>query len=273
MQNLQQLRSGRSTWRRGFTLLELMAVIATIATLAALLLPALNGAKGKAYQATCLSNLRQLGIAWTMYNDDNGDRLVWSYPTNNPFVWVKGNMTIAAEAVDQALIKAGNLYSYNQNVQIYRCPTDQGVTIDGVRLQSVRSYSMNSFMGDRPANAPSNPNIALGFVPFFSRLTDLPAPSKLFILINEDERSISDGSFVTDPVARVWFRFPAVSANRHSYSSSMIFADGHAPVWHFRDPLTARVSQCGTDQLNNVNLANLAAWTTVPAMPKLVNPQ
>jgi type II secretory pathway pseudopilin PulG len=249
---------------RGFTLLELLAVISTIATLAALLLPALNRAKAKAYQATCLSNLRQLGIAWTMYKDDNSDRLVESYPTDNPLAWVQGDMTISAEAVDSDLIKLGKLYNYNQSVQIYHCPTDQGVTINGINIQSVRSYSMNSFMGDRPLNAPANPNTATGYVPFFSSLSGVPDSSKLFVLIDEDERSISGGAFVTDPQARVWYSFPAVSAYRHSYSSSMIFADGHGNVLHFRDQRTAQVTRYGTDQLNNADLATLAAAATRP---------
>jgi prepilin-type N-terminal cleavage/methylation domain-containing protein len=255
-------------WRRGFTLLELLAVIATIATLAALLLPALARAKGKAHQATCLSNLRQLGIAWTMYNDDNSDRLVESYPTQNdqtvnPLVWVQGNMTNAAEAVSVDLIKAGRLYPYNEDAQIYRCPTDPGVTIAGSRVQSVRSYSMNSYMGERPPNVPPNPNSGMGYVPFFARNSDLPDASKLFILIDEDERSISASSFVPDPQARVWYSFPAVSAWRHSYSSSVIFADGHGWLWRFRDSRTPLVNAPGTDQMNNKDLATLADATTV----------
>jgi hypothetical protein len=241
-----------------------LAVISTIATLAALLLPALNRAKAKAYQATCLSNLRQLGMAWTMYKDDNKDFLVESYSTSNALAWVQGDMTDPAEAVDTDLIKAGELYRYNQNVQIYHCPTDQGVTINGARVRSVRSYSMNSFMGYRPPGAPPNPNTTTGYVPFFSQLTGVPDLSKLFVFIDEDERSISDGSFVTDPTARVWFSFPAVSAYRHSYSSSLIFADGHGELWQWRDSRTLQVNQHGTDQLNNRDLANLAAAATLP---------
>lgn len=282
MQHAQQLCSGRSNSRRGFTLLELLAVIATIATLAALLLPSLNRAKSEAYQATCLSNLSQLGIAWMMYKDDNNDRLVETWTTykdgnnlvDNPSVWVKGDMTIAAEAVNPDLIKEGKLYHYNENAQIYHCPTDPGVTIAGVKLPSVRSYSMNSFMGSRPAAAPANPNVNLGYMAFFSKISDMPDTSKLFVLIDEDDRSISDGAFVTDPLAHVWYSFPAVSAGRHNYGSSRIFADGHAAPWHYQDQNTVLVSHPITDGLNNKDLQNLAAAATVSTTPSLpISPQ
>lgn len=242
-------------------------MIATIGTLTALLLPVLSKAKARAMQASCSANLRQLGYAWQMYAIDNGGRLVESYPNNdNPNVWVKGDMTKPTEATNTSLLEAGKLYSYHKAVSIYHCPTDRGTLIEGERIQTVRSYSMNSFMGARDPSLAPIPSTASKFVPFFAKDSDiaLHRPSELFVLIDEDEKSINDGFFVTDPNARIWFDFPSIASYRHQFTYTLNFADGHAQLWKLHDRRTRDVFRGPTEQFGNTDLQRLARVATVP---------
>jgi hypothetical protein len=83
------------------------------------------------------------------------------------------------------------------------------------------------------------------------------------VLIDEDERSIDDGFFVTDPTARIWCDFPATSAHRHDFSFGIVMADGHTDVWLNRDPRTHQLTRNETEQAHNSDLERLAAKSTV----------
>ena len=247
----------------GFTLLELLAVIATIAILAALLFPVLSKAKIKAQRTTCLASLRELGRCWYMYKDDCNDRLAESYPlSNNTNIWVLGDMTNTNEVGNADLIRQGKLFPYNQDVKIYHCPADEGVKINDKTYATVRSYSMNCFMGGRDATAKTVPSNAVNYM-VYAKYSDIRRPSDSWILLDEDERSINDGFFVTDPSATTWIDFPAISLHRHNFSYGLNFADGHSEIWRHSNGSTYQVTLNKTMQPKNPDLERLARASTV----------
>ncbi|TAK93948.1 MAG: prepilin-type N-terminal cleavage/methylation domain-containing protein, partial [Verrucomicrobia bacterium] len=128
------LYSSRAAVAPGFTLIELLVVIAIIAILAAMLLPALGKAKTKAEGIACLNNLKQVQLAWTMFANDNEERL-----PDNPGAtitynsWVTGIMRwdlppsgIWTDNTNTLRLTEGEIGPYvARNTGIFRCPADK----------------------------------------------------------------------------------------------------------------------------------------------------
>jgi len=225
---------------RGFTLIELLVVIAIIAILAGMLLPALSRAKSKAQAINCVSNLRQLALAWTMYFNDNGDRLIpnWLGTTN---AWVGGNVAALPGATNEADIRNGRLFVYNSSVSIYKDPAAIELPNALKAMKSriprglVRTYSMSGRMGGSDGrDGGVDTSWVLGTkYPQFRKYSDIngPSPSQALVFVDESKETVDDGYYATQaPPSREWQNSPTA---RHGRSAAFSFADGHSEVFRW----------------------------------------
>src|SRR4051794_19265640 len=122
---------GHRPTRRGFTLIELLMVIAIIAILAALLLPVISKAKLRARQAQCVSQLKQIGVAFHAYAHDHNSRFPMQVRTNDG-----GTLEFVPQGLRAVYRHFQALSNDLNDPKILACPSDRG------RMQAEYFYQL-----------------------------------------------------------------------------------------------------------------------------------
>jgi prepilin-type N-terminal cleavage/methylation domain-containing protein/prepilin-type processing-associated H-X9-DG protein len=232
---------------KGFTLIELLVVIAIIAVLMAILMPALNRVREQGKRAVCLSNMKQLTLAWILYADENDDVLVngaigysnrnmsWGNHTGE-IAWVDAFST--DEEVAKQGIMDGALWPYIKDLKLYRCPTGRR----GEALTYAIMFSMNS------VNHPPTQGVKGAHIKKRSEIYN-PAPAYRLVFI--DEGWMTPDAFAVNYDTEAWWDDPPV---RHGDGTTISFADGHSDHWKWK----------GIDTIKRAKLverSHLGNWT------------
>jgi len=249
---------------RAFTLVELLVVIGIIALLISILLPVLGKARDHANRVACISNIRQIGIAFRMYAGDNKDWCPFSAPLGSPndrleeYIHWRGGVPKGEGLASSSIAK----YLGGQTIsleKIFRCPSD-ATAEQRVLPKFAYSYSMNIYFDPRGSYDPPY-KMPLGVYPgcggWPSRLSTTRNASEKVLVAEENEVTINDGFWVPGvgpgPDPKSWIcewdwlsirhdngakefsekqprRVALDLLNNRSRKGVVVFADGHADV-------------------------------------------
>ena len=234
---------------KAFTLIELLTVTTIIGILASLLFVSLSAVKERGRSTVCKNNLKQLSLTWTLYIDDNDDRLPGNgYSSCNGVssspMWVSGYLNPGACGSDfkniELLInpKYAQFANYIKQKQIYKCPSDtkifsHQVNEDGrnaIKGQKVRSYSLNwnlGWNGSDSSMMSQNPNQN----EVINKAGEIRGSPILFLDLYSERLCWSFFGIKND----LFVMFPAVY---HGKAGNVSFTDGRVEGRKWRDPRT-----------------------------------
>ncbi len=199
---------------RGFTLIELLVVIAIIAILAAILFPVFAKAREKGRQTVCLSNLKQIGLAVSMYASDYDDQMPWC-------------QTFVAWGYVGELGMPGWLQAiepYTKNTGVYKCPSAPGQALTHYTFNACAmglAMTYGSARGAYGLDSPAEPAAAWMVADAGTRDTVWPSD-----IATSDADPTNELQVAGLPAAdsNVYLLFPG----RHNDGNNLVFMDGHA---------------------------------------------
>ncbi len=234
-------------------------VIAIIAILASLLLPALASAKAQALRIHCVSNEKQLIVAWAMYSGDNRETLVLNGGdtatiSTRPHLWVYGGnhgdpqtLTNSQYLVDANYALFAPLLT---SVPIYKCPADRSLwPLGNKRVSELRSYAMNSYLGTTTPNALPPIRLDAAYRVCL-KTSDFAAdsPADRFVFIDVNPASICTPGFGVDMTQRTFIHYPS---SLHLNQGVLAFADAHVESHKWLDPRTSKGLPSGAQYIHH----------------------
>jgi prepilin-type N-terminal cleavage/methylation domain-containing protein/prepilin-type processing-associated H-X9-DG protein len=206
--------------RRGFTLIELLVVVAIIAILISILAPVMAASRRSAESATCLSQMREIGLATTSYMMDNDDYFPRSSHSAFAYGVLPWGYAIVPYLGREAYTGPGPDWDLLFN-RLYRCHQDP--------RRDCWSYGKNVWFELTSGETGELAGIAEG--PSYHKTSDVPHPSTT-ILYGE----LGSGSMGDHVMAHFWYMgaTPEVDAKRHGATSNYVFVDGHAEPLRFK---------------------------------------
>jgi len=229
----------------GFTLIELLVVIAIISILMAILMPALQRVKEQAREMGCRANLRQYGIAQSMYLDDNDGRYpsAWRSLVGNEYPYA--NYPRFCRWHDPRFPPNGPFWPYLKNVKVHLCPTFKILAKflgeahpehdKSIPVIPQYNYSMNAYLGSKTGDKDGSGEADSSGHGGIYKLTEITrSKAEVFFFAEENMwlrpgciRVLNDNALCGD--GRDWFgTFHSTSTGKlNGGTINAVFVDAH----------------------------------------------